>query len=499
MPSAAGVIRMPPSPRHLNFARRSFVPRMIGLALGFVMLASVLVQRDVPGWMWVGPVLHCFGGPHLAWWLARRARDPREAERRNLLADHLFGGMWTALMAFNVLPAVLTLCLLSMNSVAGGGRVLVLRGLLLHAAGVALGLVVFGVHWEPASNMTTVLASLPILVMQPIAISLTANLAINKLQSKRAELEHQGRHDGLSGLFNRAHWESLVQLEFERCRRSGQPAALVLADLDHFKRVNDLHGHAAGDTAIRRFAATLRQQLRRTDVPGRYGGEEFGMLLPDTPAAAARDVIERLRRSLHDRPLLDGQVVTASFGVAELTPEIDSPAVWLRLADQMLYRAKHLGRDCIAVLGEADEHAAPRVLHGEASSLPDCITALGDSAMLPMLLSGLDASESPLALFDPSDRLALANPAFIRLYHVQPGARSFGDIVRHCHGRGIGPVVDGGGIEAWLRQADAKRRSKPWRSFDVEMADGRHFRAAETSFREGWVLLVMHRVEVQTA
>jgi diguanylate cyclase len=482
------------APRHLNFARRSFLPRMIGLALGFLMVASVLVQRGAPGWMWIGPALHCFAGPHVAWWLARRAADPREAERRNLLADHFFGGMWTALMAFNVLPAVLTLCLLCMNSMAGGGRALVLRGLLLHGAGIGLGLLVFGVQWEPASTMTTVLASLPVLVMQPIAISLTAHLAINKLQSKRAELEHQGRHDGLSGLFNRAHWESLVELEFDRCKRSAQPAALVLADLDHFKRVNDLHGHAAGDAAIRGFAHLLRQQLRRTDAPGRYGGEEFGMLLPDTTAGAAREVIERLRQRLHDKPLLEGAVVTASFGVAELTPDVESHTEWLRLADQMLYRAKHLGRDRIAVLGEAE--GAPSVAPSPAGTSPhgDCAAALRDSALLPLLLSGLDLSDAPLALFDPSDRLALANPAFIRLYHVQPEARSFTDIFRHCHAHGMGPRVDSeGGIEAWLRKADAKRRSRPWRSFPVEMVDGRRFWALETSFRDGWVLLTMHQ------
>jgi diguanylate cyclase len=178
-------------------------------------------------------------------------------------------------------------------------------------------------------------------------VALTAVQAVNQ---KRVELEQLSQHDGLSGLLNRTHWEKLVRGEFARFGRDGQPVVLVLADLDHFKRLNDTYGHAAGDEAIRRFAAALKRVLRETDFCGRYGGEEFGILLPFTSAEAAKDVIERLRGDLQVNPMMDGVAVTASYGLVELYSDIQSVEEWLRVVDKMLYQAKHQGRDCVVEL-----------------------------------------------------------------------------------------------------------------------------------------------------
>jgi len=485
----------PPAQRQLGFARRSHWTRTIGLALGFVMLATVLHQQGASPAAWAVSILYCFGFPHLAWWLAHRSADPLRTEERNLLCDHFFGGLTTVLMAFNLLPSVLALCLMCMDSMTGGGRRLMLRGLAFHAIGIATGLILFGAAWDPDPTLTIVIASVPLLLLQPITVSLTARAAIDKLQAQRVRLEHQGRHDGLSGLFNRAHWESLVHAEFERCRRGAQPATLVMADLDHFKRINDEHGHAAGDEAIRRFADTLRHELRLNDAAGRYGGEEFGLLLPGTSAAAACELIERLRSRMHQQPLLDGVIVTASFGAVDVSADIASAAVWLRLADQMLYRAKHLGRDRVATLGDLDATAAPA-----APAVPPlCLEALNDPAALSHLLAGFDNSHAALALFDPMDHLVLANAAFRTLYHVQPTARSFADILRHCHRHKLGPAIECQDIEEWLRMAESKRRSRPHRSFTVDMLDNALFRAHETSFSDGWILLTLNSLAIESA
>ena len=477
---------------HRNFARRSYLSRMAGLALGFVMTAAVLLQNQSPLWYWIGPAVHCFVGPQIGWWLARRAANPREAERRNLLADHFLGGIWMVSMQFNLLPCVLTVSLLSMDSMAGGGARLLWRGLLWQLAGVLLGIAVFGWHWQPASSLATVLACLPLMICQPILISYIARKAIHRLKKQSLELRHQSQHDGLSGLFNRTHWERLVRAEFVRFRRHGEAAVLVLADLDYFKRINDLHGHAAGDEAIRRFSAALSRVLRETDICGRYGGEEFGVLLPLTSAAAAREVLDRLRRDLHEQPLLEEAMVTASFGVAELTADVPSVEAWLRLADQMLYRAKHLGRDCVVVLGEQSAVTVPGPLEApSAQPSYSTLRTLGDPMKVARLLSGLDMGDVPLALFDPSDRMAVANPAFLTLFAVPRDAVSFGDIIRHCHAQRVGPNVVSDDIEAWLRAADAKRRSQPQRNFLVDTCDGRWYRASETSYSDGWILLLL--------
>lgn len=483
----------PPRRPHLGFARRNYLARSFGLLLGLVGVATALHMQHAPAWMWVPPVLHCLLWPHLAWWLAKRAADPGVAEQRNLLIDHACGGAWTALMSFSVVPAAAALGLMSMNSMASGGSSLLRRGLLAHAAGVLLGVLIFGLRWQPETDLWTALACVPMLLLQPVAIGHTASLAVRKLSRKHSELERQSRHDGMSGLYTRTHWESLVRAEFRRCQRSGQTATLVLTDLDHFKHINDDFGHAAGDDVIRRFAELLRSGLRLADVPGRYGGEEFGILLPDTSIAEAREVVERLRERLHGAPLMAGRVVTASFGAAELGPEIQHADAWVRMADQMLYRAKHLGRDRLAVPGEPVPFD-PATVGGLAPLAGGPAAPGGYNAALSQLLRGLDGQGAPMALFDPSDRLALATPGFMALYHVQPTAVSFGDVMRHCHAGAFGPRITTDDIEAWLRAADNKRRSVAQRSFEIDMCDGRWFRATETSYSDGWLVLVMAQI-----
>ncbi len=477
------------SPSRLGFARRSRYARSAGLALGFLMVAAVLYQNGAPLWVWVGPAVHSFLGPHIGWWLASRAPNPRKAERRNLLADQFLSGIWMAPMQFSVLPCVLTLTLTSMDSIAGGGAQLLVRGLALQALGVGVGVLVFGFQWHPESNMFIVLACLPVMVLHPFAVGYIARQAVRRLNVKRLELERLSQHDGLSGLFNRTHWEHLARAEFARFRRNGEPVVLVLADLDHFKRLNDTHGHAAGDEAIRRFAQSLVRVLRETDVCGRYGGEEFGILLPFTGVDAAKEVIERLRRDLHEHPLLEGATVTASFGMVELTRGIDSVEVWLRQVDQMMYLAKTKGRDRVMTLGDLTESAYAALDAQPARTSYSSVSAVRDPLQLSRLTAGLEMGQVPIALFNPADMLAVASPAFVALFHVQAQAGTFDDIIRRCHAYQVGPSITTDDIEAWLRAANARRRSQVQRNFLIDAIDGRWFRVFETAFSDGWVLM----------
>ncbi len=329
----------------LAFAKRSYLARNVGLSLGFIMAAAVLYQNQVPYWFWLGPVFHCFVFPHLGWWWARRSSNPRSVERRNLLADQFFSGAWMAAMSFSLLPCVLAVTLTGMDTMAGGGARLLIKGFAVQAVGVVVGVVVFGLNFVPEATLWTIIACLPVLVFQPFMVSYVALKAVSQLRAKGVELERLSQQDGLSGLFNRSHWEQLVRAEFARFGRNQSPVVLVLADLDHFKQLNDTYGHAAGDEAIRSFAAALKRVLRETDICGRYGGEEFGILLPITGAAAAHEVIERLRQDLHTHPLIAQTVITASFGLVEIDPGVASIEEWIRKADVLLYAAKRQGRD----------------------------------------------------------------------------------------------------------------------------------------------------------
>jgi diguanylate cyclase (GGDEF)-like protein len=170
-------------------------------------------------------------------------------------------------------------------------------------------------------------------------------------------VERQASTDGLTELANRRHFEEALAAEISRAERFGGTIALVLADLDDFKQVNDRHGHQTGDDVLRAFADILRETVRDIDVAARYGGEEFAVLLPQTDLEGAERLAERLRQTMAERRLmLDPGAsfsVTASFGVAAF-PDAPTPAALFAAADEALYRAKSEGKNRV-VAGAADE------------------------------------------------------------------------------------------------------------------------------------------------
>ncbi|WP_143096351.1 diguanylate cyclase [Ectothiorhodospira mobilis] len=175
--------------------------------------------------------------------------------------------------------------------------------------------------------------------------------------SERKRLEEELRAlattDYLTGLANRRHFLARVSEELARLsRHSDNEAAVLMLDLDHFKSVNDRYGHSAGDAVLRHFAGLLREGLRRIDLPGRVGGEEFAVLLPDAGIQDAQKMAERLRARLAQHPVaVEGACipVTVSIGITRLRPEDPSPDEALQRADTALYRAKSSGRDCVRV------------------------------------------------------------------------------------------------------------------------------------------------------
>jgi len=162
--------------------------------------------------------------------------------------------------------------------------------------------------------------------------------------------------DSLTGLSNRRSAEERVR----QLNSEGKSFALVLADLDHFKHLNDSRGHEAGDQGLRLFAETVHLSLRDGDMGARWGGEEFALILPQTSASQAQEVVDRIRAKLAEN-LLAGSIpaFTASFGISDTTmsPRFEE---LLRMADEALYRAKESGRDRAVIAGQHGSTAAPR-------------------------------------------------------------------------------------------------------------------------------------------
>ncbi len=166
------------------------------------------------------------------------------------------------------------------------------------------------------------------------------------------QLEELATRDSLTSVFNRRRFIELYGEEMDRARRYGRPCSLILIDLDDFKLINDTHGHQAGDSVLGNAAAVFRNGLRSSDVLGRYGGEEFAVLLPETDPKTAAEIAERLRKNLEQSPTSHEGLsisITASFGVAGLSrpdPGITSEKLLSR-ADEALYLAKRKGRNLV--------------------------------------------------------------------------------------------------------------------------------------------------------
>lgn len=168
------------------------------------------------------------------------------------------------------------------------------------------------------------------------------------LESANKTLQKLSRTDKLTRLYNRGYWEECLEQEFKRCERSKRPASLILLDIDHFKTFNDTHGHAAGDEVLRAVAKAIRQAQRSTDIAGRYGGEEFGIVLPETNQAQALLVAERLRQRIAGT-VVDWEgiplQVTVSVGIAQYSGMLEDHQSWLEQSDKALYQAKEGGRN----------------------------------------------------------------------------------------------------------------------------------------------------------
>lgn len=150
--------------------------------------------------------------------------------------------------------------------------------------------------------------------------------------------------DALTGLNNRRKLDEVITEEIDRARRYSGTFSIILLDIDHFKKVNDTHGHLVGDEVLKRLARILAKGLRKTDVPGRWGGEEFLILLPQQRRDSAVSLAEKLRAAIAAAEFYEVGTVTSSFGVAELAPE-DSAEQLIERADAALYRAKERGRN----------------------------------------------------------------------------------------------------------------------------------------------------------
>jgi diguanylate cyclase (GGDEF)-like protein len=178
---------------------------------------------------------------------------------------------------------------------------------------------------------------------------------VTELVAYETMLIEMNMRDGLTGIFNRRFFESKISEEFSRHKRYARPFALILCDIDYFKKVNDTYGHQCGDEVLKAVATTIQTNIRETDILARYGGEEFCCLLPETELDEVLTLAERLRQSVAEQVFsYEGNdvSVTVSLGISVINDAVETQEMLVAMADEALYEAKRTGRNRVILAGK---------------------------------------------------------------------------------------------------------------------------------------------------
>ncbi|RAR55562.1 UNVERIFIED_CONTAM: diguanylate cyclase [Acidovorax defluvii] len=344
-----------PNPKR-QLSRRVYPLRALGMGLAGLVVGVVLWERNAGLAAWLCMAAISFVWPHVAHLLSRRSADPYRAEIRNLLVDSALAVVLVTLMHFNLLPSVLLVTLTMVDKITTGIRGLWARSLPGMAGAAVAGAAFNGFQWAPETSMPVILACLPVMVLHTLSVSLVSYRLIRRVSRQNQLLDELRRIDALTGLYDRGHWQEQAEATLRRHHATDEPACLVMLDIDHFKQVNDQHGHTVGDEVLRALARIVLSNVRATDCAGRYGGDEFAIVLRGMHLDGATAVAHRIREQvqalqLHDMP---GLQFTTSMGVATADHRHSSLRAWTNAADAELYQAKAAGRNRVSASSMPD-------------------------------------------------------------------------------------------------------------------------------------------------
>lgn len=311
--------------------------------------------------------------PHLMYWRARRSSHSQQAEIHNLLIDSFLFGVLAATLEFPLWISFTVYIASTLNITISRGIKGMLLSQLLFVGGALVSIALFGWHLSPGTGWPATLLCLLGNLVYMISIGMAAFARNRQLRTIRedlrasektlsqqlvdikvlqAKLLEQASRDPLTGLYNRRFMDTIAGREIARCNRDHQHMAVMMVDVDHFKEVNDTYGHPGGDEVLKMLSALFLEKVRTTDVPCRYGGEEFLLLLPGMSAEIAVVRANQWRSSFAERSVPFGGVsiqCTISIGVAVYPNHGESMEALTRSADLALYRAKAQGRNRVVL------------------------------------------------------------------------------------------------------------------------------------------------------
>jgi diguanylate cyclase len=331
----------------LALSKRFYVPRCIGLSLGFITVFASLPQLYLHQQVLAALIIYCFAWPHLAYLLAKVSARPVDAERRSMLIDAFLTGFFAGAMGFNPIPSIAIVTMVSMNNIAMGGPRFMISGLIATMLGSALAYVGLGTPFNGALSQFQIAASIPLLVLYPLSLGYVCYLTAIKLSKQKKQLSQMASTDYLTGLANRAALNDILDESFRAPSAGLSNSVIALIDVDGFKQVNDTYGHSAGDRTLQKISEIMRACVREQDTVGRYGGDEFCVILRNVTKPEATRVFERMR-SLAQQNFggkAGEQRSTLSIGAAMYSSKANTSAMWIRLADEAMYEAKRDGRN----------------------------------------------------------------------------------------------------------------------------------------------------------
>lgn len=354
--------------------------RVATFAALFAAIGMHLAGRGYGPLAWGLLALQFLVYPHLLIWRSRHAKDWFKAELSNMLFDALLMGMWSGALGFPTWIAFTLLMGTALNNAISRGPRRTLGAILIFCSGALAMLPVTGFMYAPDTSLPTTVLCLVGLTAYVIGVGSMAfaqniklrqtretlrqqeqalfranvelEARLSEIQRLQSELEEQATRDPLTGLYNRRYFDGTLERELARAKRDASPLCLMMIDLDHFKKVNDTYGHQVGDEVLRMFGAMLRDSARAGDIPCRYGGEEFLLLMPNMPPETARQRAEQLRAEFAERVAKVGAYriqATLSIGIAAYPEHGETPDILTQAADLALYLAKSGGRNRVVV------------------------------------------------------------------------------------------------------------------------------------------------------
>ena len=342
----------------MNWRNRSVFFVLLGLIVGLHLHQT---GRLAAGWAWL--VLQFAVYPQVIYQYARRSAHPRRAEERNMALDGFCFGIWIVWLGLPLWISFIMFIAVCVNLVVfkGPTGLAELAGVVV--AGMLLGAAVFWPPvWAPDTSLTVSLLCMGVLTAFLVVFARDGYLRAKGLYESRRQAQRQldeirmlqvrlhdmALRDPLTGLFNRRSLDTALAEALARCQRAREPLCVLMIDIDHFKHINDTHGHPAGDAVLQALAHLLQTHVRASDLAIRMGGEEFLLALPNVPIAQAQERAQALRTAFEGLQVAYGAATlrgTLSCGIACFPGHGASATKLVQAADAALYAAKLAGRN----------------------------------------------------------------------------------------------------------------------------------------------------------